>query len=133
VVSGDSPYSISVEVYGSGRYYKRILAANPGIDPRHLKVGQLLVIPELNDTDRPASSSSTNSAAVSEPVNTSTAYKVVSGDTLESISQKLYGTPQMVEKLYQANKSLIGPDENVLKIGWILKLPEAPTAGSAQR
>ncbi len=38
----------------------------------------------------------------------------------------------MIEDLYQANKTLIGPDENVLKIGWVLKLPATPT-GTAQR
>ena len=39
----------------------------------------------------------------------------------------------MMDKLYEMNKKLIGPDENVLKIGWILKLPQAPAAASAQR
>lgn len=132
VASGESPYSISQAVYGSGKYYRKILAANPGIDPRHLKIGQILVIPELNETDKPASSAAANTAA-SEAIDTNTAYKVLSGDSLESISLKLYGTAQMVDKLYDMNKTLIGPDENVLKIGWILKLPQAPAAASAQR
>jgi nucleoid-associated protein YgaU len=132
VLSGESPYSISQAVYGSGKYYKKILAANPGIDPRHLKVGQILVIPELTQIDKPLSPAATDSAA-SESVDTSSAYKVLSGDTLESIALKLYGSRQMMEKLYETNKTLIGPDENVLKIGWILKLPQAPAAASAQR
>jgi nucleoid-associated protein YgaU len=132
VASGESPYSISQAVYGSGKYYKRILAANPGIDPRHLKVGQILIIPELTETDSPASSAAANTAAPAS-IDTSIAYKVLSGDSLESISLKLYGTPQMVDKLYEMNKTLIGADENVLKIGWILKLPQAPAAASAQR
>jgi nucleoid-associated protein YgaU len=132
VASGESPYSISQAVYGSGKYYKKILAANPGIDPRHLKIGKILVIPELTESDRPASSAAANVAS-SEAIDTSTAYKVVSGDSLESISLKLYGTPQMMDKLYEMNKTLIGPDENMLKIGWILKLPQSPAAADAQR
>jgi nucleoid-associated protein YgaU len=60
-------------------------------------------------------------------------YTVISGDTLESISRKLYGTAGMIDKLYLANKSLIGEDENMLKIGWVLKLPQPPTVASAQR
>ncbi len=132
VTSGESLYSISEAVYGSGKYFKKILAANPRIDPRHLKVGQILVIPELTDTDKPAISAAANTDSP-ETVDTSTAYKVRSGDSLESISLKLYGTAQMVDKLYEANKTLIGPDENRLKIGWILKLPQAPAAASAQR
>jgi nucleoid-associated protein YgaU len=127
VAAGESPYSISQLVYGSGRYYKKILAANPNIDPHRLKIGQILVIPELSDTDRPAAVRSAPAA-----VDSSTSYVVVSGDTLETISRKLYGGPSMIEDLYQANKTLIGPDENVLKIGWVLKLPSAPTVG-AQR
>jgi hypothetical protein len=37
----------------------------------------------------------------------------------------------MIGKLYDANQSLIGPDENVLKVGWILKLPQPPSVASA--
>ena len=39
----------------------------------------------------------------------------------------------MMDQLYEMNKTLIGPDENVLKVGWILKLPQAPTNADAQR
>jgi nucleoid-associated protein YgaU len=130
VASGESPYSIAQSVYGNARYYKRILAANPRIDPRHLKIGQILVIPELSETDKnPPSATS----AGETHVDSATMYTVVSGDSLESISVKLYGSATMIDRLYTANKSLIGPDENVLKIGWVLKLPQAPTVASAQR
>jgi nucleoid-associated protein YgaU len=128
VAPGESPYSISEEVYGSGRYYKKILAANPNVNPRHLKIGQVLVIPELTDSDKPGAAR----PAANPTVNPSVSYVVVSGDTLETISRKLYGNPGMIEQLYQANKTLIGPDENVLKIGWVLKLPSAPTLGDHQ-
>ncbi|MGA2440409.1 MAG: LysM peptidoglycan-binding domain-containing protein [Tepidisphaeraceae bacterium] len=130
VASGESPYSISQLVYGSGKYYKKILAANPGIDPRHLKIGQILVIPELSDADKPAPTAGNASAAAT--VDPGSAYTVVSGDSLQSISRKLYGNSSMSDKLYEMNKSLIGPDENVLKIGWVLKLPKPPTAGGNQ-
>jgi len=132
VASGESPYSISVAVYGSGKYFKKILAANPGIDARHLKIGQLLVIPELTDTDKPASPAASNTSR-SGAVNPASGYTVASGDTLESISRKLYGSAGMIDKLYEANRNLIGADENVLKIGWVLKLPETPTQAGAQR
>jgi nucleoid-associated protein YgaU len=130
VESGESPYSISQSVYGSPRYYKRILAANPGIDPRRLKIGQVLVIPEITDAEK---NPSTASGAAETHIDSATMYTVVPGDTLESISRKLYGTAGMIDKLYLANKSLIGADENVLKIGWVLKLSQPPTVASAQR
>jgi len=132
VASGESPYSISVSVYGSGKYFKRIMAANPGLDPRHLKIGQILIIPELNDSDKTASPAASNTSRA-QPVNPNSAYVVASGDTLESISRKLYGTPAMMDKLYETNKSLMGDDENMLKIGWVLKLPEAPSTATPQR
>ena len=130
VAAGESPYSISQLVYGSGKYYKRILAANPGIDPRHLKIGTILVIPELSDADKPAPAAGNASAAAT--VDPGSAYTVVSGDSLQSISRKLYGNSSMSDKLYEMNKSQIGPDANVLKIGWVLKLPKPPTAGTNQ-
>jgi len=129
VVSGESMYTISQSVYGSGKYYKKILAANPKVDARHLRIGQILIIPELSNSDKPASSAALSAA----PVDSKTAYTVTSGDTLESIARKLYGNPGMMDQLYEANKSLIGPDENVLKIGWTLKLPQAPTSVGDQR
>ncbi len=132
VEAGESPYSIAQSVYGNSRYYKRILAANPGLDPRHLKIGQILVIPELTDQEKNPPSAA-GAAEVSTHVDSATMYTVLSGDTLESISRKLYGSAGMIDKLYLANQSLIGPDANVLRIGWVLKLPQPPTVASAQR
>jgi len=132
VMAGESPYSISQEVYGSGKYYKKIMAANPGVDPHRLKIGQLLVIPELSDADKPSSTGASDSAAPVQ-IDSNSAYKVVSGDSLESISRKLYGSADMIEKIYQSNKKLIGPNENVLKVGWILRLPQPPTETGSQR
>lgn len=134
VAAGESPYSIAQAIYGNGKYYTKIIAANPGIDPRRLKIGQILVIPQLTDSDKPASPAAANTTET-QSVNTRTAYVVRSGDSLESICMKLYGTRAgaVVNQIYQANKSLIGPDEDVLKIGWILKLPKPPTETDAQR
>lgn len=127
VAAGESPYSIAASIYGNGSLYTKILAANPGIDPRHLKIGTILVIPELSDAQKNPAAAST----IEPVIDTSTAYKVQNGDTLEGISRKLYGDAGMIGKLYDANRTLIGPNENVLKVGWILKLPQPPTVASA--
>jgi nucleoid-associated protein YgaU len=129
VTSGESLYSISQEVYGSGKYYKKILAANPGLDSRHLRIGQVLNLPVLGDADKPAAPAAGSQRAAVDPTK---AYTVSSGDTLESISRKLYGTPGYLEQIYELNRGLIGPDENVLKIGWVLKLPRPPQTASGQ-
>ena len=42
---GDSLWKISKAAYNDGTKYERILAANPGLDANHLKIGQKIVIP----------------------------------------------------------------------------------------
>ncbi|MDP9175584.1 MAG: LysM peptidoglycan-binding domain-containing protein [Planctomycetota bacterium] len=129
VARGENLWTIAVAVYGDGKYFNRIIAANPGANAKNLKVGKTLVIPALTATDKALVATESANVAVKEEVaDTATQYKVVSGDTLEKIARKLYGKPDMQVKLYELNKSRIGPDENHLKIGWVLKLPEPPAA-----
>ncbi len=42
---GDTLETISRQVYGTNRYWHRILEANPGLDPKHLKIGRRIAIP----------------------------------------------------------------------------------------
>ncbi len=46
VRKGDTLWSLAVKYLGSGRRWKDIRDANPGIDPKKLLVGQKLVIPQ---------------------------------------------------------------------------------------
>ncbi len=46
IKQGDTFYSISRALYGSDKRAKDIIAANPGIDPSKLKVGQVINLPE---------------------------------------------------------------------------------------
>jgi 5'-nucleotidase len=45
IKAGDTLFRIAVTHYGSGRDWKKIAAANPGLDPRHLRVGQSITLP----------------------------------------------------------------------------------------
>lgn len=51
-----------------------------------------------------------------------TRYKVQTGDTLSSISSKMYGNTRDWKKIYQANKSTL-PREDRLTVGQELKIP----------
>jgi 5'-nucleotidase len=45
VKKGDTLFSIAKEVYGNGNQWQRLTAANPGLSPSTLKVGQKIAIP----------------------------------------------------------------------------------------
>lgn len=45
VKKGDTLFRIAKEHYGDGKQWRRIAAANPGLTPTSLKVGQILVMP----------------------------------------------------------------------------------------
>jgi len=47
VKKGDTFIKIAREVYGDPSRMKDIIAANPGIEPRKLKVGQTIVLPDV--------------------------------------------------------------------------------------
>lgn len=55
-------------------------------------------------------------------------YTVQPSDSLYRICKRLYGNGSEANKLYDLNKSVIGPDMAKLKVGMVLKLPESPTA-----
>lgn len=48
VRSGDSLSEVAVSVYGDAQQWRRIAAANPGIDTEQLAVGQVLCVPLLS-------------------------------------------------------------------------------------
>jgi nucleoid-associated protein YgaU len=52
VKTGETLGTISTKEYGTAKYWKRILDANPGLDPARLQLGQRLVIPPAPDAPR---------------------------------------------------------------------------------
>jgi nucleoid-associated protein YgaU len=52
VKAGETLGVIAAKEYGSAKQWKRILDANPGLDPARLHLGQRLVIP-ANPVDAP--------------------------------------------------------------------------------
>src|SRR5450759_4838618 len=65
------------------------------------------------------------------PVTPGTTYTVHAGDSLFSIAQKAYGNGADWPLIYDANKQVIGPNPNVLRIGEVLTIPTlSPTPGA---
>jgi nucleoid-associated protein YgaU len=135
VQSGETLSSISFAAYGSPNHYPAILRANPGLDPNHLKVGQIVKIPDVKDVKPVEVSARTSSEGDAQHANakiggaplTSKQYRVQASDSLYKISVKLYGKGSMADKIYQLNKQTIGEDPHKLKVGQVLELPEPPT------
>ncbi|MBA2393730.1 MAG: LysM peptidoglycan-binding domain-containing protein [Ktedonobacteraceae bacterium] len=106
VVAGDTLWSIAQQAYNNGDHWQQIYDANKGTigsDPNSLKAGTVLYIPQVQG-------------------HTST-YTVKAGDTLWSIAQHLEGNGNAWQKIYDANKQVIGPDPNALHAGMVLHIP----------
>jgi nucleoid-associated protein YgaU len=132
VQEGETFSSIAASVYGNSRYYPHIMRANPNVDPSRLKPGMTINLPAESDVkpsgaESAGTTSANGSASGVKQIDSKTEYRVQSGDSLERISIKLYGTRNRIDSIYAANKATIGDDPSRLKVGQVLKLPEAPT------
>lgn len=119
VAPGDTFYSIGRK-FGVG--YKAIEAANPGVDPKRLRVGQKLVIPAPGSGTGGVASGATPSVAA--PSLAETTYTVQSGDTLTKIARRFGVT---VRALRAANN--LTTDR--IKVGQKLKIPVRGSSESA--
>lgn len=123
--------SIAAEVYGNQRFYVAILRANPGLDAARLRPGMRITLPDISDVrpdmHAPVAAEKNLTSVRSNEKHT---YKVESGDNLYRISKKLFGSPKLADAIYKLNESEIGPDKARLKLGMLLKLPQAPTAAA---
>ncbi len=123
---GDTFVSVAEAKYGNAKYYLQIEAANPNVNTMLLQPGQQIVLPELPDETRSASirTGPYSRELDNRPVNTRTEYRVDTGDSLYRISMRVYGTPRMVEAIYDANRAAIGSNPERLRFGMILKMPQ---------
>ncbi len=123
VVKGDSLWKIAKS---NGVSVKAIEAANPGVDPARLKVGQKLVIPAPSSN---AASPTTGMTGSSGMGSGQEIYIVKSGDTLSKIARR-YGT---TIKAIESENNLT---TTRIKVGQKLKIPskaeaQAPVAAPA--
>ena len=117
VVKGDSFWKIAKK---NGVTVKAIQAANPGVDPAKLKVGQKLNIPGATS----AAGAATEMTASSSAGGGEQIYIVKSGDNLIKIA-KHYGTT------VRAIKSANGLSDTHIKVGQKLKIPAKTEATPA--
>jgi nucleoid-associated protein YgaU len=80
--------------------------------------------PPADFSDVTGGSSSTAPGAP-KPAPGQRTYTVVKGDSLSRIAKALYGNDRMWRKIYDANKSVIGANPDLIKPGQVLTIPDA--------
>ncbi|MBD2692088.1 LysM peptidoglycan-binding domain-containing protein [Anabaena catenula FACHB-362] len=122
VQAGDFLSNIAERFYrdGSEASWRRIYQANRsaiGPDPTQLRAGMVLVIPGINQAP---------STPISNPGSSQgTRYTIQAGDFLSNIAERFYrdGSEASWRRIYEANRSAIGPDPTQLKAGMVLVIP----------
>jgi nucleoid-associated protein YgaU len=132
VQRGETLSKISEAAYGNSAYWPHILRANPGLIDKKLRPGMTINLPPASDVKAEGTPAGNPAiagvvASTQPSVDPKSEYRVVTGDSLQKISTKLYGKSDQWEKIYDANKDKIGTDPAKLKLNTVLKLPQAPT------
>ena len=129
VVSGDSAFKIARQYLGDGKYWKKIIDANPKAFAAdgQVKVGSMVVIPSF---EAPAPSMKTMPPVEPKPSPTRLAskpaprkpYTIRKGDTLHSIAKRELGSARRADEIMKLNKTLI-KDPEALVVGVAIVLP----------
>ncbi|MEY3230475.1 MAG: hypothetical protein RL689_564 [Planctomycetota bacterium] len=118
---GETYATLSLKYYGTAAYATSIAKANPLASPASLKPGRVLRVPK--------DPKNVQGLPVREPGKTpkgpTTTYTVLQGDSLSTISQRLYGESKHAKLIYEANRATM-KDEHSLRVGQKLIIPPKP-------
>ena len=119
IKTGDTLEGIARAQMGDGQKWQLIAAANPGLDPKALKIGQKITIP--------ASTTTASKDKAAAPAGSSTAapntYTVQKGDTLIELSRKFYGNDAEWKRILEANATTLKGDAKAIAPGMKLVIP----------
>jgi nucleoid-associated protein YgaU len=113
--------TIAKSWFGDETKWSLIAKANPWVDPARMQIGQKLQLPAKDARPAPVREQVASEKSV---------YVVRSGDSLAKIAREFYDNVAMWERIYEANRSVIGDDPADLQVGMKLKLPAASTLKS---
>ncbi len=153
VKPGDYLEKLCKQFYGRAGLVSKVLAANPGLDPRRMRINQEIIFPappaaspamasgkdsgerlvsiKAAKQPRPSFISSdyvrrhAGGSTVSAAPSKGRTHKVAKGEVLGSIAKRYYGSaaPKYIRVLVEANKSLL-TNPDKLKVGWTLVIPD---------
>jgi len=124
VQPGDTLGLIALKIYGTFSMWSVIADANQsllGNNPDMLRVGMVLSVPALTEV---GNGSPALRPVVSPPVlNEDGTYTVQLGDSLSSIAQKVLGSYEKWQTIYELNKDAVTVSQP-LKVGQVLRVKE---------
>jgi nucleoid-associated protein YgaU len=137
VQPGDTLWSISEGVYGTGGYFKALAEHNREVLPRshELTVGHELAVPPVAELERdyPGLCPKQRKSALVPPggqprpparaASGSEVYIVAEGDTLFDIARYELGKASRWAEIYELNRELLGEDFDYLRPGTELAMP----------
>ncbi|MDP7035267.1 MAG: LysM peptidoglycan-binding domain-containing protein [Planctomycetota bacterium] len=119
--TGDTATSISRDYYGTVRYWRKIIAANPGLDSRKMRVGKKIAIPVLNVGVDPKSSNRTESRVTKTSPSIPKGFHVVrNGEKLWHIARRYLGSGSRWREIVEINGIA---DPSAIRPGMRLKIP----------
>ena len=116
IKSGDTLEGIARAQMGDGQKWQLIAAANPGLDPKALKIGQKITIPASTTTASKDKAAGSSTAAPNT-------YTVQKGDTLIELSRKFYGNDAEWKRILEANATTLKGDAKAIAPGMKLVIP----------
>lgn len=156
VAKGDTLSTIAKRELGASSKWTVLLESNPGLDPKKLKIGQIIKVPVANASSPAPTPSPMPSpmpapapapyvdggqpapAPVPAPVPTPAPapiaaereYRVVAGDTLSDIARRELGSSGKVSVLKEANKDVLRGGD-MIQVGMKLRIPASGSAARA--
>lgn len=136
IAKGETLEDVAEKYLGAKSRWRELIAWNPGLDPRRLKIGQvvrvsasqpgasLAVTPKLVPAAQatgPAPAAPAPSAALASAAKSQT-HTVVKGDTLGKIAKKYLGSATRADDIYKANTDVL-KSKDALAVGQVLRIP----------
>ncbi|MEM8873311.1 MAG: LysM domain-containing protein [Planctomycetota bacterium] len=119
VKQGDSFYTIARDQLGDANLYRAIEQANPLVDPRRIRPGMEIKLPDVSNLR----SGNGTRAVAPEADLTIDGHVIKPGETLSDIALQHYGKSYLWRDIYEANRDKL-ESPNRLKVGVVLTIPE---------
>jgi len=124
---GDTFSKLAAQYFGHAKYASLIGKANPDLDPRRLRIGTAIRIPEAPASVAKQSPTTRPAIARASTIPQERRYTVQVGETWYDLGKKFLGNGMRGVELYELNKERVPRDPNLLRTGTIIELPAGVT------